>query len=60
MLDKKLSHFQAFGLKVFIFTAKVAKTKKLRERNGLLHIIIIILNLPQFTNDLQIHLKYMY
>ena len=24
-LDQELSHFQAFGLEVFIFTAKVAK-----------------------------------
>ena len=38
-LDKKLSHFQAFGLKVFIFTAKGAKTKKLRERNRLLGVV---------------------
>ena len=38
-LDKKLSHFQAFGLKVLIFTAKAAKTKKLRERNGLLGVV---------------------
>ena len=38
-LDKKLSHFQAFGLKVFIFTAKATKTKKLRERNGLLGVV---------------------
>ena len=39
MLKKKLSHFQVFGLKVFIFTAKVAKTKKLRERNRLLGVV---------------------
>ena len=38
-MDKKLSQFQAFGLKVFIFTAKVVKTKKLRERNGLLGVV---------------------
>ena len=38
-MDKKLSHFQTFGLKVFIFTAKAAKTKKLRERNGLLGVV---------------------
>ena len=34
-----------------------------KSHGGLyIHIILyyIILNLPQFTNDLQIHLKYMY
>ena len=31
-----------------------------RSEDEYVNYIIIILNLPQFTNDLQIHLKYMY
>ena len=35
-LNKKVPHFQTFGLEVFIFTADAAKTKKLGERNRFL------------------------
>jgi hypothetical protein len=32
-LDKKVSHLQTFGLKIFVFAADAAKTKELREGN---------------------------
>jgi hypothetical protein len=32
-LDKKVSHFQTFGLDVLIFTVNAAKAKALREGN---------------------------
>ena len=38
-VGQKTLSFPTFGLKVFIFTAKAAKTKKLRERNGLLGVV---------------------
>ena len=38
-LNKKVPHFQTFGLEVFIFTADAAKTKKLGERNRSLNVV---------------------
>jgi hypothetical protein len=38
-LDKKVSHLQTFGLKVFVFVADAAKTKELREGNGLFGVV---------------------
>jgi hypothetical protein len=32
-LDKKVSHLQTFGLKIFVFVADAAKTKEVREGN---------------------------
>ena len=37
--DKKGSHFQRFGLKIFVFSAKAAKAKKLGVRDGLLGVV---------------------
>ena len=36
---QKSSHFQRFGLKIFIITAKVAKVQKLGVRDGLLGVV---------------------
>ena len=37
--DKKGSHFQRFGLKIFVIAAKVAKVQKLGVRDGLLGVV---------------------
>ena len=34
--DKKCSHFQRFGLKIFVLAPKAAKAQKLGVRDGLL------------------------
>ena len=38
-LDKKGSHFQRFGLKIFVIATKAGKTQKLGVRNGLLGVV---------------------
>ena len=37
--DKKGSHFQRFGLKIFVLAAKAAKAQKLGVRDGLLGVV---------------------
>ena len=37
--DKKGSHFQRFGLKIFVIAAKAAKGQKLGVRDGLLDVV---------------------
>ena len=39
--DKKGSHFQRFGLKIFVIAAKAAKGRKLGVRDGLLGVIMV-------------------
>ena len=37
--DKKGSHFQIFGLKIFVIAAKAARARKLGVRDGLLGVV---------------------
>ena len=37
--DKEGSHFQRFGLKIFVLAAKAAKAQKLGVRDGLLGVV---------------------
>ena len=40
-IQQKTSHFQRFGLKIFVLTAKAAKAQKLGVRGGLLGVVSV-------------------
>ena len=39
--DKKSSHLQRFGLKIFVIAAKAAKAQKFGVRDGLLGVVVV-------------------
>ena len=38
--DRKGSHFQRFGLKIFVIASKAAKAQKLGVRDGLIFLVL--------------------